>query len=280
MKIETLTVIGLGLMGGSVAMAARKRALANRVIGVDRQREALNFSIQTGIIDEGFLEPSEAIEASDLVVVCTPVDQIAADVVTAASLCQPGTLLTDVGSTKLGIIKAVENALPADTLFVGGHPLAGSEKSGATNSRPDLFEGRLVILVSTAKTTSAALDRITEFWVSLGANVEVMEPEAHDRAVAWTSHLPHMVASALSAVLPRGLEAMCATGFRDTTRIASGDPLTWSPILLENRKPILDSLSQLDECLSSIRQALMRADRRSLDALLTQGKEVRDALGD
>src|SRR5262249_29981576 len=156
--------------------------------------------------------------------VCTPVDQIASQVLTAARHCRAKTLLTDTGSTKAAIVAEVEKGLNRPRLFLGAHPLAGSEKRGPEHARADLFDGRLNVLTTTPQTATAAIHRAYVFWESLGCRLWSMRPDEHDRTLALTSHLPHLVASALAGLLHPGLTGMAATGFRDTTRLAAGDP--------------------------------------------------------
>ena len=175
-------------------------------------------------MDEAFADSAEAVGQADLAVFCTPVDHLAAEVLAVALHCRPGVLLTDAGSTKAAIVRAIDGKLPPGVAFVGSHPLAGSEKQGPTHADADLFVGRLVVVTPTAATEEPALARIVTFWEGLGARVKFMDPEAHDRALALTSHLPHLVASALAGVMPTDLKELIATGFRDTTRIAAGDP--------------------------------------------------------
>src|SRR4029077_14899339 len=165
------------------------------VRGVGRHQASLDCAREVGAIDEGFLEPRAALVGSDLVVFCTPVDRIAEQVLAYAPLCSPGTLLTDAGSTKGTIVAAVEDRLPAGIAFVGSHPLAGSEKRGADHAAANLFEGRWTVVTRTQRTDPVALERIVAFWQAVGARVTVMTPEDHDRALAVTSHLPHLVAA-------------------------------------------------------------------------------------
>jgi prephenate dehydrogenase len=211
-------------------------------------------------------------------VFCTPVDRLAADVLAAAPHCRPGTLLTDAGSTKAALVRAVDGRLPPGVAFVGSHPLAGSEKQGPTHADPDLYAGRLVVVTPTASTEDTALSRTCDFWRALGARVKLLGPEEHDRALALTSHLPHLVAAALAGVLPPELAELTATGFRDTTRVAAGEPGLWTAIFRANRDGVLAALDRLDARLEEFRRALEADDGAALDRLLAEGKRVRDGL--
>ena len=220
----TVCIVGVGLLGGSLALALKRRRLAGRVVGTDRLPGLLSRGLERGMIDEAEPDLGKAVASADVVVFCTPVDVIAAQAIEASAHCKPGTLLTDVGSTKSAIVAAVEGRMPAGVDFVGAHPLAGSEKSGPEYAQIDLFEGRLVVLTPSATTTPAALDRARAFWLDLGARVEVLGAAEHDHALALTSHLPHLVASVLSGILPCEWRGLTASGFRDTTRLAGGQP--------------------------------------------------------
>jgi cyclohexadieny/prephenate dehydrogenase len=278
MKLSTLTVVGVGLIGGSVGLAARRRGVAGRVLGVSRPAESLGRAWSVGAIDEGFVDAAPAVAEADLVVVCTPVDHVAAEVLAAAPHGRPTTLFTDVGSTKAVIVRAVDGRLPRGA-FVGSHPLAGSEKRGLEHADADLFQDRVAVVTPTPSTDPAAVQRVAEFWQALGANVVLMSPEEHDRAVALTSHLPHLVAAALAGILPPDQHHLAATGFRDTTRVAAGDPSVWTGIFRQNRSAVLAALDRLGERLLLFRRALEADDSGTLDHLLGQAKKVRDALG-
>jgi prephenate dehydrogenase len=278
MKINTLTIVGVGLIGGSIGLAARRRGVAARVLGVGRQQASLDQARTRHAIDEGILDLAAAARQSDLVVFCSPVDCIAGQVLAAAPECRPGTLLTDAGSTKAAIVAGIEGRLPPGVAFVGGHPLAGSEKRGPNHADANLFQDRVTILTQTPTTDPAALERLAQFWRALGAHVRIMDPEQHDRALALTSHLPHLVASALAGILPPELQELTASGFRDTTRVAAGDPVLWTGIFEQNRRAVLGALRTFGQRLSEYQRALERGDRAALDCLLAQAKKVRGSL--
>src|SRR5262249_47346114 len=188
-------------------------------------------------------------------VFCTPVDQIAQQVLAAAPACPADTLITDAGSTKGQIIKAIDGRLPAGVAFVGSHPLAGSEKRGPEHADADLFQDRLTIITPTPRSDPAAVERTRAFWQALGSRVHLMSPEDHDRALALTSHVPHLLACALVGILPAELAELTASGFRDTTRIAAGDPGLWKAIFEHNRPAILAALVTFTDRLEQYRQA-------------------------
>jgi prephenate dehydrogenase len=279
MKLTTLAIVGVGLIGGSLGLAAKKRRLAQRVLGMGRNRVSLQVAQAAGAIDEAFLDLSDAVASADAVVFCTPVDRIAEQVLTAAAVCRPGTLMTDAGSTKAGILRAVKDRLPPGVTFIGSHPLAGSEKRGPEYADPDLFQDRLTVVTPTKETPLAEIERVLDFWRALGSRVKIMAPEEHDQALALTSHLPHLVASALAGILPPELHELTATGFRDSTRIAASDPELWTAIFVQNDFALLDAVARLQERLEAFKAALLTSDWVRLRSLLAKGKEVRDALG-
>lgn len=279
MKIGTLTIVGVGLIGGSIGLAAKRRGLARQVIGAGRQQASLDRARSVGAVDESTLDLALAVKQADLAVFCTPVDRIVEQVVECGAGCRPGALLCDAGSTKAAIVAGIEGKLPADVHFVGSHPLAGSEKHGPDFADAELFRGRLTILTPTPRTDATAIARVSEFWEALGARVRLMSPEEHDRGLALTSHLPHLVASAVAGVLPDELHELTASGFRDATRIAAGAPALWTAILMQNRVAVLDALARLNERLARFRAALEANDVTAVDDLLAQAKKVRDALG-
>ncbi len=279
LPLQNLTIVGVGLIGGSLGLAAKKRGLARRVRGVGRDLGRLEMARNLGAIDECHVQIADAVRDADMIIFCTPVSRIAEQMKEAATAAQAGTLFTDAGSTKRDLVQSAEADLPAHVRFVGGHPLAGSEKKGAEFGDADLFVDRWTVLTPTEKTPVTAIEDARTFWQALGSRVRLMSPEDHDRALALTSHLPHLVAAALAGILPENVRDLTATGFRDTTRIAGGDPEIWTPIFQHNRAAVLTALVQLVDRLDKFRQALASNEAVTIDQLLTQGKKVRDALG-
>lgn len=278
-RLDSVAIIGVGLIGGSVGLALRDRRLAQRVVGIGRRAESLTAAQNIGAVTETTLDLAAGVVDAQVIVVCSPVDRIVEHVRAAAAACQPGALITDAGSTKGTIVAALDGALPREVTFVGSHPLAGSEKQGPTEAQADLFEGRLVVVTPGAHTREADRQRVAEFWESLGARVMAMSPAAHDRAVAASSHLPHLVAAALADAVPLAAHPVTAGGFRDTTRVAAGDAELWTQILLDNREAVLSALTPFEETLTALRAALAAGDRQQLKTILNRAKTKRDALG-
>lgn len=275
---ETVAIVGVGLIGGSLGLALRHRKLAGKVVGIGRRQSSLRVARQMGAVDTTTINLSRGVAEAQLIFVCTPVGQIPGHVRQVAEHCPPGALITDVGSTKQLIVESVDGKLPRQCRFLGGHPIAGGERTGPANARADLFEGRVTVLTPTKNTLAEDFDALSELWSQLGAVVVRMSPEEHDRVLAMTSHLPHLVASALAGVLPEELFRFVGTGFLDTTRIAAGSVELWRDIFLQNRQHVEHWLRLFQQRLTQFGQALSRADGETLELLLEEGKRHRDAL--
>jgi prephenate dehydrogenase len=279
MRIDTLTIVGVGLLGGSIGLAVRERGIARQVIGVGRDHTKLEAARSAGAIHDISDSIAAGVRDAELVVFCTPVDRIAEQVLEAAPFCRPEAILTDVGSTKTNIVAALTGKLPGDVAFVGSHPMAGSEKAGVEFARADLFEGRIAVVTPTLSSPQYAVNSLDQFWRALGSRVIRLSPEEHDRAVAVASHTPHAVAAALAKFLPADLFPLAATGFRDTTRIAAGDPELWAAVFRANRPAVLTALGRFADRLDEFRNLLDADDGPGLVRFLAEGKQVRDALG-
>jgi prephenate dehydrogenase len=279
MPAEDLTVIGVGLIGGSVALAAKKRGLAGRIYGIDKDPHALSRAIQRGVIDQRFDSSESGQALGGSIVICTPVDQIVKSATAVMPRCRPGAVLTDTGSVKTTIVSEIDKELSPGIAFVGGHPLAGSEKQGVEFADADLFAERLVVLTPGPHTSRIAVERVADIWQRLGARVTCVSPRQHDEALARTSHVPHLVSSALASGLTKEREWAAASGFRSMTRLAAGAPSLWAPILMENRQAVSAGIQELRVQLDRIERALQAADAEALAELLAQAKRQRDDLG-
>jgi prephenate dehydrogenase len=285
-EYDTVAIVGVGLIGGSIGLALRERKLAQKIIGIGRRQQSLDAARKVGAIDHGVTNLANGVSQAQLVIVATPVDTIAERVVQASAACPAGALITDAGSTKASIVAAVDAGLASrrsGPRFVGSHPLAGDHRTGPEHARADLFDGRVVVITPTEHTRPAAVTEVRGFWQSLGANVRTMKPGDHDAALAITSHLPHIVAVALAAATPTELLPLTASGWRDTTRVAGGDPELWQAIFTANREPVLEAIDQMDQALDSLRESLEQGDNESLRSILetaAKRKRERDALGD
>jgi prephenate dehydrogenase len=270
------TIVGVGLVGGSLGLALKKRGLARRVIGVGHRRESLQAARAAGAADETFLDVAAGVRGSDLVVLATPVGLFADLLAQAAPALQSGAVVMDVGSTKRQVVAALEPLVPQGCAFVGCHPIAGSEQRGVAHAREDLFEGAVCVVTPTERTPPKALRRVVETWEALGMAVRTLSPELHDRLLAEVSHLPHVLAAALVRTASEEALALAGPGWADTTRVASGDASLWCDILLTNADAVAEALKQTEDSLEAFRDALRKRDAERLRTLLHDAKTRRD----
>lgn len=273
---NTVAIYGVGLIGGSIGKALRAGGFASRVIGVGRHAAKLRRAVELGAITDVCTDLASA-EPIDLAVVCTPVKLI-------AEHCEqlyehsPNAILTDAGSTKQRVVEAVARRVP-NARFVGSHPLAGSDLSGVEHADADLYRDRTVVVTPTEHTDPSTVEQVRAFWSALGAKVVEMATSDHDQALAATSHVPHVVASALAAATPESFLHLVAGGWRDSTRIAASDVTLWTQIVQENREHIMTQLRQVKDQLEAFETAIGKDDFETITRLLTAGKQRRDALG-
>jgi prephenate dehydrogenase len=280
--IRQLSIVGVGLLGGSVAKAARSGGLARRIVGVGRDPERLRPAVDDGTLDTAVTDLEGGVREADVILLAAPVLAIEGLLERVWGAAANGALITDVGSTKRNIVRAAERLAATRPLgFVGSHPLAGSEQAGYRVARADLFRGATVVVTPTEKTELAALKTTTELWEALGARVTSLDPETHDRTVAAISHLPHLIACALvdgaGRVEPGALE-LAARGFRDTTRIAGGDPDMWTEIFLANRDALTAGIEAFRQALGDLQRVIDSGRADALRAELARIKAIREQL--
>jgi prephenate dehydrogenase len=279
-----VTIAGVGLIGGSLGMAARSKRAAERVVGLLRRDEAVAPAVEAGAIDEGTCDPQTAFADADLVIAATPISVVPSILEGAAAHVPKQCILTDVGSTKAHLVAWAEQALSGGIRFVGGHPIAGSEKGGVEAATPDLLAGCPYVLTPSEKTDRDALQAMKRFVEAIGAVPIVLDPGVHDRILATTSHLPHLVASALilcvgkAAAFEPLTRELKAGGLRDTTRIAAGDPVMWRDVLITNAAEVVCALGLLTQELEALSSALMEGDAERIEELLTAAAEVRASI--
>ena len=260
-------------------MALRKRGLARHVVGIGRRESSLRIALDRGMLTSTTTDLADGVAQADVVVLCTPVELIVDQAIAASRACPAGALITDAGSTKSNICRRLADCWEGRGVFVGSHPLAGSEKTGPAFAEEDLFEGRLTVITPLPETSAEHVLRTEDFWRSLGCRVIRTTPEAHDQAVAASSHLPHLLASTLAAATPPEVLDFVAKGWRDTTRVAAGDAELWRQILTENRVHVLRSVDNFAKVLSQFREALADDNQAELVRLLETGKQRRDSVG-
>jgi prephenate dehydrogenase len=282
--IKRLAVIGVGLIGGSLARVLREQGAVDEIIGIGRGEANLQRAVELGVIDRYTLDAAAGVAEADMVFISTPVCSIAGILARIAPSLLPGCVVTDGGSVKGEIVAACESIMPPGAFFVGGHPIAGTEQSGVEASFAALYKGKRCIITPTAATSKEALAKVISMWETAGSEVMLMDVAKHDRVVAAISHLPHMVAySLVNAVggydrFDESILKYSAGGFRDFTRIASSDPAMWRDIALMNRQSILELMDIFSCCFAELRATVERGEREGLEAFFARSKEQRDAI--
>lgn len=282
--IQRLAVIGVGLIGGSLARILREQGEVGEIIGIGRGEANLRKAVDLGVVDRYSTDPAKGIEGADMVFLATPVRTITGLVELIAPSLAPGCIVTDGGSVKEEIVVECQRLMPPGTFFVGGHPIAGTEHSGVEASFSTLYRGRRCIITPSSVTDEKALEKVVRMWQIAGSDVVLMDAAKHDRVVAAISHLPHMVAYALvNAVggydrFDESILKYSAGGFRDFTRIASSDPVMWRDIALMNKNSLLEMMDFFSRYLSQLREMIERGDGAALEEFFARSKEQRDAI--
>jgi prephenate dehydrogenase len=279
---KKVTLIGVGLLGGSLGLALRQRRLADSVIGFVRRTASVTECEKRRAVDLATTDVRQAVSGAELVVLCTPIAQMGPLVEQMLPRLEPGAIVTDVGSVKASLVDVLEPKLRAvGAYFVGSHPMAGSEKTGVAAARGDLFHRAVCVVTPTRESNRPAVRRVIALWKALGSSVLQLSPELHDAMVSRSSHLPHVVAAQLANLVlnPRAAKqqaALCANGFRDTTRIASGSPEMWRDIALANRGNLIAALDEFISGLSRFQQLLKRNRAAEISRFFEQAKARRD----
>lgn len=268
MKQRVFVIIGLGLIGGSLAAAIRRRFRSAVVRAVSRNPGKLALAKKKRFIHEGFTQLARALRGADLVLICSPVDIIPQLLSEINRCAQSGTIVTDVGSTKCEIVHWADQQHFQNIQFVGSHPFAGSHRAGFEYARTDLFDGAIVFVTPTKKSRQRAVRIVSSFWKRLRTSVRILSPKTHDRIVSQVSHLPHAVASLLISIVSPASFRYGAGGFLDTTRIAQGDARLWAPIFLANRANLIRDLSRFEKALRYLKHLLKRKSIESIRHLL------------
>jgi cyclohexadieny/prephenate dehydrogenase len=281
-SFNKIALIGFGLIGGSIARAAREQGLANEIVTTARSAKTRARVKELGIVDSVVETNAEAVKDADLVILCVPVGACGAVAQEIASHLKPGAIVSDVGSVKGAVVKDMAPYLPAGTHFVPAHPVAGTEHSGPDSGFAELFINRWCILTPPEGTDADAVERLRAFWAALGARVEIMTPDHHDLVLAITSHLPHLIAytivgtaDELGQVTSSEVIKFSAGGFRDFTRIAASDPTMWRDVFLANKDAVLEMLGTFNEDLSKLTRAIRRGDGEALYEHFSRTRAIR-----
>ena len=282
-----IALIGLGLIAGSIALAARRAGFDGRITGTARSEATRAKALELGLVDEAFPTAAEAAKGADLVVLCVPVGAMAAVAEEIAPVLAPGATLSDVGSVKAAVIEAVGPHVPEGVHFIPGHPLAGTEHSGPEAGFSELFDNRWCLFTPLPESDPEAVSRLRAFWESLGAKTDVMDPAHHDLVLAVTSHAPHLiaytmvgVADDLRRVTDEEVINYSAAGFRDFTRIAASDPTMWRDVFLTNKEATLEILGRFTEELFALQRAIRIGDGEHLHAYFTRTRAIRRGIID
>jgi prephenate dehydrogenase len=277
-----ITIIGVGLLGGSLGMAVKRRRLACQIAGFVRRAVSLKECEKAGAVDFAATDLLAAVWDADLVILCTPLAQMRPLVKRMIPALKGGAIVTDVGSVKVSVVKELESlAAKAGAHFVGSHPMAGAEKNGVAAARADLFTNTVCAVTPTRRTNKAALRKVEQFWKAVGSCVLELSPETHDALVSRSSHLPHVLAATLARLVlapanSKYQAALCANGFRDTTRIASGSPEMWRDIALANRRNLSKSIAAFVAELQKFQKVLAKADAKAVAKFFETAKQRRD----
>jgi len=281
-QFRKITIVGVGLLGGSIGLAVRRHRLAVEIAGFVRRAASLKDCEKAGAVDYAVTDLLAAVSNADLIILCTPLAQMCALTEQILPALKHGAIVTDVGSVKAGVVRELESiTAKVGAHFVGSHPMAGGEKMGVLAARADLFENAVCIVTPTKKSNATAVRKVEQFWKSLGARVLRLAAGEHDRLVSRSSHLPHVVAATLAALVldPKQSKTqgqLCATGFRDTTRIASGSPEMWRDIVLANRKNLSQSVDAFVAELKKFQGTLRRGDGKAVEKIFAAAKQRRD----
>jgi prephenate dehydrogenase len=281
-QFRKITIVGVGLLGGSIGLAARKFRVAEEIAGFVRRKKTIAECEKFGATDFATTDLLTAVSNSDLIILCTPLAQMRSLAEQFLPALKSGAIVTDVGSVKADVVRELETLIQkSGAHFIGGHPMAGGEKTGVAAARADLFENAVCVLTPTKNSNVAAAKKMEQFWKSLGARVLRLPPEQHDLFVSRTSHLPHVVAATLANLVlnpanPKLQSQLCANGFRDTTRIASGSPEMWRDIALSNRKNLAKSVDAFISELQKFQRTLKSADAKAISKVFETAKSCRD----
>jgi cyclohexadieny/prephenate dehydrogenase len=284
---ERVAFIGIGLIGASMALAMKRAGLAGSIVACARKPATRKTALKLKIVDEVTADYAKAVKGADLIVIATPISTNGPIAKTIGPHLKPGAIVTDVGSVKQDVIAAVSPHIPKGVHFVPAHPLAGTEHSGPEAGFAELFDNRWVVLTPLKRTAPKATAKIDAMWKRMGAKVDTMDPAHHDRVLAITSHLPHLIAytivgtaTDLAGDLKQEVIKYSASGFRDFTRIAASDPVMWRDVFLSNREAVLEILQRFTEDLTGLQKAIRKGDGVTLEDLFTRTRAIRRGIID
>ena len=284
-QFEKIALIGIGLIGSSIARVVREREIVNTIAISTRSQETLDKARELELGDQYSTDPADIVSDADLMILCVPVGVIGKVTKAIAKNLKPGAIITEVSSVKLSVIEQMQPHIPQGVHFVAGHPVAGTEKSGPQNGFSSLFDNRWCILTPTDDSDAGAVKALSQFWRSCGSNIEIMDAAHHDKVLAITSHLPQLIAynmvgtaDDLEAVTNSEVIKYSAGGFRDSTRLAASDPTMWRDVCLHNKDAILEMMARFSEELSAVQKAVRWADGEALFNMFTRTRNIRNKI--
>lgn len=286
-SFKKITIIGLGLIGGSIGLALKRAGSTAQLIGAARTQKTLDVALERNLVERVEIDIVKSVEGADLIILATPLSSFKKIILEVSHNLKPGCIVTDTGSSKLKVIEELSNIIPMGVSFIPGHPIAGTELSGPEAGFAELFDDRWCVLTPTEDTNKDALNSIRLFWEELGSKVEIMNPEHHDRVLAITSHIPHLIAynivgtaNNLTNVTNKEVVKYSAGGFRDFTRIAASDPKMWRDVFLYNDEAVLEMLSFFSKDLMKLKKAIEEKDSDLLQTFFENTREVRKSIID
>lgn len=279
---KQISIIGLGLIGSSLARAIQKHNLAEKTVAIDNAQDVCDKVMELAIVNEATTSIADGVKNAELVILCVPVGQISAVTEEIAPHLKAGTIVTDTGSVKKAVAEAFQEHLPDGVEFVPGHPIAGTEYSGPEAGFAELFQGRWCILTPLPENSLKAVEQVTAFWEACESHIEIMDVEHHDLVLAITSHLPHLIAYTIVSTateleddVKSEVLKFSASGFRDFTRIAASDPVMWRDVFLNNRTAVLEILGRFSEDLTAMQKAIRRGDSDYLYRTFSETRDIR-----
>jgi len=275
---KKIAIVGVGLIGGSIGLAVKKKRLAKEVIGVTRRESSRQKALKFKAVDKATLNLKEAVKDADLVIIASPVGKITDLARASLKFMKKGAILTDVGSTKKHVVRKIEKFANKKVHFIGTHPMADSEKTGVENATSLIFDKAPLIIAKTKNTDKKALARVRRFWENLGCRTFVLSPEKHDMHVSLASYLPHVVSFALSASQTKDSLKFVAASFKDITRVSSSDPELWKDIFLSARPSVLKSIRVFSKSLKALEKAIRKKDAHAVRRFLSKAKSIRDGI--
>ncbi|NQU94962.1 MAG: prephenate dehydrogenase/arogenate dehydrogenase family protein [Candidatus Omnitrophica bacterium] len=275
---KKIAIIGVGLIGGSIGLAAKKKKLAKEIVGVCRRESSRKKALKFKAVGKATLNLKEAVRDADIVIIASPIGKIVRLAGACIKSMKKGAILTDVGSSKDHIVGKIEKLAKGKIHFIGSHPMAGSDKAGVQNATSDLFDNAMVIVTKTKNTNSVSLTRLNKFWKALKCHTLMLSPAKHDALASLASYLPHVVSYALSASQTNDSSRISAGSLRDTTRVASSDPELWSDIFLSSRKETLKAINVFLKNIRMLEKAIRRRDRVAIKTFLARANRIRNRI--